>query len=238
MISLWSDWFDLLAVQGTLKSLFQHHSLKASILQHSSFFAVQLSYPYMTTGKTVAWTMWIYNLYMDYMDHHFVSKVMSLIFNMLYKFVISFLPRSRCVLISWLQSLFSEILEPKEKIYRFPLLPCLFAMKWWGQMPWSLSFWMLSFKPASSKDYCWWKKSRYLKECRVFSCMGRCKIWACLNHPFYLQLSYPGPVSFTFPSRVSSGCTIAEDCSDWWLDGCNILFFFFFFFWQVTFFFF
>ena len=171
--------------------------------------------------------MWIYNLYMDYMDHHFVSKVMSLIFNMLYKFVISFLPRSRCVLISWLQSLFSEILEPKEKIYRFPLLPCLFAMKWWGQMPWSLSFWMLSFKPASSKDYCWWKKSRYLKECRFFSCMGRCKIWACLNHPFYLQLSYPGPVSFTFPSWVSSGCTIAEDCSDWWLNGCNILFFFF-----------
>ena len=127
-ISFRIDWFDL-AVQGTLKSLFQHHSLKASFLQHSSFFAVQLSYPYMTTGKTVAWTMWIYNLYMDYMDHHFVSKVMSLIFNMLYKFVISFLPRSRCVLISWLQSLFSEILEPKEKIYRFPLLPCLFAMK-------------------------------------------------------------------------------------------------------------
>ena len=105
----------------------------------------------------------------------------------------------------------------------FPLLPHLFAMKWWGQMPWSLSCRMLSFKPASSKGCCWWKKTRHLKDCRVFSCMGRCKIWACLNHSFDFQLSYLEPVSFTFPSWVSSGCTIAEDYSDWWLDGCSIL---------------
>ena len=84
---------DILAVQRTLKSLLQHHSLKASILQHSAFFVVQLSHPYMTTGKMVSWTLWT-----------FVSKVMSLLFNMLSKFVIAFLPRDKRLLISWLQS--------------------------------------------------------------------------------------------------------------------------------------
>ena len=91
-ISFRMDWLDLLAVQGTLKSLLQHHSSKASFLQCSSFFMVQLSYPYMTTGKTIALTIQI-----------FVSKVMSLLFNMLSWFVIAFLPRSKCLLISWLQ---------------------------------------------------------------------------------------------------------------------------------------
>ena len=87
------DWFDLLAVHGTLKSLLQHHSSKASILWCSVFFMVQLSHSYMTTGRTVALTIVI-----------FVSKVMSLLFNMLSRFVIAFLPRSKCLLISWLQS--------------------------------------------------------------------------------------------------------------------------------------
>ena len=87
------DWSDLLAVQGTLKSLLQHHSLKASILQCSAFFLVQLSYPYMTTGKTIALTR-----------QNFVGKVMSLLFNMLSRLVITFLPRSKHLLISWLQS--------------------------------------------------------------------------------------------------------------------------------------
>ena len=87
------DWFDLLAVQGTLKGLLQHHSSKASILQQSAFFVVQLSHPYMTTGKTIALTRRI-----------FVRKVMSLLFNMLSMFVITFLPRSKHLLISWLQS--------------------------------------------------------------------------------------------------------------------------------------
>ena len=95
------DWLDLLVVQGTLKSLLQHHSSKASILQQSAFFIVQLTHPYMTTGKTIPLTRCT-----------FVDKVMSLIFNMLSRLVITFLPRSKCLLISWLQSPSSVILEP------------------------------------------------------------------------------------------------------------------------------
>ena len=101
-ISLRMDWLDLLAVQGTLKSLLQHHSSKASILVHSPFFIVQLSHPYMTTGKTIALTRWT-----------FVDKVMSLLFNMLPRLVIAFLPRSKHLLISWLKSPSALILEPK-----------------------------------------------------------------------------------------------------------------------------
>ena len=103
LISFRMDWFDLLAVQGTLKSLLQHHSSKASILRCSAFFIVQLSHPYMTTGKTIALTRWT-----------FVGKVMSLPFNMLSRLVITFLPRSKCLLISWLQSPSAVILEPKK----------------------------------------------------------------------------------------------------------------------------
>ena len=95
------DWLDLLAVQGTLKSLLQHHRSKASILQCSAFFIVQLSHPYMTTGKIIALTKWT-----------FVGKVMSLLFNMLYSLVINFLPRTKHLLISWLQSSSAVILEP------------------------------------------------------------------------------------------------------------------------------
>ena len=95
---------DLLAVQGTLKSLFQHHISKASILLHSAFFMVQFSHPYMTTGKTITLTI-----------QTFVDKVISLFFNTLSRFVIAFLPRSKCLLISWLQSLSTVILEPKKK---------------------------------------------------------------------------------------------------------------------------
>ena len=93
LISFRMDWFHLLAVQGTLKSLLQHHSSKASILRQSAFFIVQLSHPYVTTGKTIALTRWT-----------FVGKVMSLLFNMLSSLVIAFLPRSKCLLISWLQT--------------------------------------------------------------------------------------------------------------------------------------
>ena len=103
LISLRMDWLDLLAVQGTLKSLFQHHSSKASILQHSAFFTVQLSHPYMTIGKTIALTRWT-----------FVGNVMSLLLNMLSRLVIGFLPRSKRLLISWLQSPSAVILEPKK----------------------------------------------------------------------------------------------------------------------------
>ena len=97
------DWLDLLAAQGTLKSLLQHHSSKASILQHSAFFIVQLSHPYMTTGKTIALNRWT-----------FVGKVMSLLFNILSRLVITFLPRSKHLLISWLQSPSLVILEPRK----------------------------------------------------------------------------------------------------------------------------
>ena len=103
LISFRMDWFDLLAVQGTLKSLLQHHSSKASILQRSTFFVVQLSHPYMTIGKTIALTRWT-----------FVGKVMSLLFNILSRLVIAFLPRSKHLLISWLQSPPAVILDPKK----------------------------------------------------------------------------------------------------------------------------
>ena len=102
LISFRIDWLDLLAVQGTLKSLLQYHSSKALILQHSAFFRVQLSHPYMTTGKTIALTRWT-----------FVGKLMSLLFNMLSMLVITFLPRSKCLLILQLQSPSAVILEPK-----------------------------------------------------------------------------------------------------------------------------
>ena len=103
LISFRIDWLDLLAVQGTLKSLLQHHSSKASILQCSAFFRVQLSHPCMTTGKTIALTRWI-----------FVGKAISLLFNMLSRLVIAFLPRNKCPLISRRQSPSAVILEPKK----------------------------------------------------------------------------------------------------------------------------
>ena len=103
LISFRMDWLDLLAVQGTLKSLLQHHSSKASVLWGSAFFIVQLSHPYVTTGKTIALTRWT-----------FVGKVMPLLFNMLSSLVIAFLPRTKRLLISWLQSPFAVILEPPQ----------------------------------------------------------------------------------------------------------------------------
>ena len=110
------DWLDLLAVQGTLKSLLQHHSSKASIPQRSTFFIVQLSHPYMTTGKTIDLTRWT-----------LVGKIMSLLLNMLSRLVITFVPRSRCLLISWLQSPSAVILEPpKIKSDTFHCFPVYF----------------------------------------------------------------------------------------------------------------
>ena len=115
LISFRMDWLDLLAVQGTLKSLLQHHNSKASILQCSAFFIVQLSHPYMTIGKTIALTRWT-----------FVGKVMSLLFNVLPRLVITFLPRSKRLFISWLQSLSAVTLEARKKkvshcFYCFPI---------------------------------------------------------------------------------------------------------------------
>ena len=116
LISFRMDWLDLLAVQGTLKNLLQHHSSKASIFWCSAFFRVQLSYPYMTTGKAIALTRWT-----------FVDKVMSLIFNMLSKLVKTCLPRSKHHLISWLQSPSAVILEPKKTVWHcFHCFPIYF----------------------------------------------------------------------------------------------------------------
>ena len=119
LISFRMDWLDLLAVLGTLKSLLQHHSSKASILRHSAFFIVQLSHPYMTTGKTIALTR-----------RNFVGKLMSLFFYMLSRLVITFLPRSKCLLISWLQLPSAVILEPRKiKSDTVSTVSHLFAMK-------------------------------------------------------------------------------------------------------------
>ena len=113
------DWLNLLAVQGTLKSLLQHHNSKASILWCSAFFIVQLSHPYVTTGKTIALTRW-----------NFDGKVMSLLFNKLSRLVTAFLPRSKHLLISWMQSPSVVILEPpKKNLSLFPMFPHLFVMK-------------------------------------------------------------------------------------------------------------
>ena len=135
LISFRIDSSDLLAVQGTLKSLLQHHSSRASVLWHSAFFMVQLSHPYMTTGKTIALTI-----------HTFVSKVMSLLFNILSRFVIAFLPRGKCLLISWSQSPSAVILEPKKiKSSTFSPYICHEVM---GPDAMILVCLMLNFKPA------------------------------------------------------------------------------------------
>ena len=132
------DWFDLLAVQGTFNSLLKHHSWETSVLWQSTFSMVQLSHPYMTTKKTIALTIWI-----------FINKMMSLIFNMPSRFVVAFLPRNKCLLISWLQSLSAVILEPKKiksaTVSTFSPSICHEVMD-----AMILIFLMLSFKPAFS----------------------------------------------------------------------------------------
>ena len=127
LISLKIDWFDILAVQGTLRSLLQCHSWKASILQHSAFFIVQLSHPYMTTGKTITLTRWT-----------LVGKVLSLLFNMLSRLAITLLPKSKCLLISWLQSPSAVILEPRKiKSDTVSTVSPSISHGWWDQIPWS-----------------------------------------------------------------------------------------------------
>ena len=140
LISFRMDWFELLAVQGTLKSLLQHHSSKASILQCSDFFIVQLSHPYMTTGKTIALTI-----------QNFVGKVMSLFFNMLFRLVIAFLQGNKCLLISWLQSPSTVILEPKKiKSATVSIVSPSVCHEVMGLDAMILVFWMLSLKLAFS----------------------------------------------------------------------------------------
>ena len=140
LISFRMDWLDLLAVQRTLKSLLQYHSSKASILWCSAFFTVQLSHPYMTTGKTIALTRWT-----------FVGKVISLLLNMLSRLVITFFPRNKHLLISWLQSPSAVILEPK-KIKSDTVSPSI-SHGVIGPDTMILVFWMLSFRPAFSLSF-------------------------------------------------------------------------------------
>ena len=139
LISFRMDWLDLLAVQRTLKNLLQDHSSKASILRGSAFFIVQLSHPYMTTEKTIALTR-----------RTFVDKVMSLLFNMLSRLVITFLPRSKHLLISCLQSPSAVILEPRK--IRSDTVSTSICHEVMGPDAMILVFWMLSFKPLSSRN--------------------------------------------------------------------------------------
>ena len=140
LISFRMDWLDLLAVQRILKSLLQHHNSKASILQHLVFFIVQLSHPHMTTGKPIALIRWM-----------FIGKVMSLLFNMLPRLVMTFLPRSKHILISWLQSLSAVILESKKiKSVTVSTVSPSICHEVMGPDAMILVFWMLSFKPTFS----------------------------------------------------------------------------------------
>ena len=140
LISFKTDWFDLLAVQGTLNILLQHHSSKASILQHSAFFMVQLSHPHMTTGKTNALTRWT-----------FAGKAMSLLFNMLSRFVIAFLPRSKALLISRLQAQSAVILEPKKiRSLTVSIVSLSICHEMMGPDAIIFVFWMLNFQPVFS----------------------------------------------------------------------------------------
>ena len=140
LISLRMDWLDLLAVQGTLKSLLQHQSSKASILWHSAFFIVQLSHPHVTTGKTTSLTRWT-----------FVGKVISLLFNMLSRLVIAFLPRTKGLLISWLLLPSAVILEPKKnRSLTVSIVSTYICHEVMGLDAMILVFWILSFKPTFS----------------------------------------------------------------------------------------
>ena len=140
MISFRIDWLDLLSVQGTLKSLLQHHISKTSMFQCSAFFIIQLLHPYITTGKTIALTRW-----------PFVGRVMSLLFNLLSRLVITFLPRSKCLLISWLPSPSAVILKPsKIKSMTVSTVSPSICHEVMGPDTMSLFFWMLSFKLALS----------------------------------------------------------------------------------------
>ena len=166
------DWLDLLAVQRTLKSLLQHHSWKASILRGSTFFTVQLSHPYMTTGKIIALTR-----------QTLVGKVMSLVLNMLSRLVITFLPRSKCLLISWLQPPSAVILEPPKMKSNtvFPVSPSI-CYEVMGPNDMIFVFWMLSFKPTFSLSSFTFYSLPHFKYLECLLCAKLCDILASRGH--------------------------------------------------------
>ena len=173
------DWLDLFAVQGTLKSLLQHHISKASILRHSAFFTVQLSHPYMNTGKTIALTRWT-----------FVGKVMSLLFNMLSRLHINFLPRSKQLLISWLQSPSAVILEPQKikSATVYTVSPSI-SHEVMGLDAMIFVFRMLSFKPTFSLS-----SFTFIKRLFSSSSLSAIRVESILvsKNALYLPLQYIG----------------------------------------------
>ena len=182
LISFMMDWLGFLSVQGTLKSLLQHHSSKASILWHSAFFMVQLSHPYMTTGKTIALTRWT-----------FVGKVMSLLFNILCRLVIAFLPRSKRLLISRLQPPSVVILEPQKiKSVAVSVVSPSICHEVMGLDAMILVFWILSFKPAFSLSSFTFIKRLFSSS--LLSAIGWCHlhIWG------YLYFSWQSDSSLCF----------------------------------------
>ena len=184
-ISFRMNWLDLFTVQGTLKSLLQHHSSKASIFWCSAFIIVKLSHPYMTTGKTIALTRW-----------NFVGKVMSLLFNMLPRLVITFLPRNKRLLISWLHSPSAVILEPP-KIRSDTVSPSI-SHEVMGPDAMILVFWMLSFKPTFALS-----SFTFIKRLFSFSSLSAIRVVssAYLRLLIFLQ-------AILIPACASSRCTL------------------------------
>ena len=194
------DWLDLLAVQGTLKGLFQHHSSKASILWHSAFFIVQLSHPYMTTEKNIALTRWI-----------FVGRVISLLFNMLSRLVIAFLSRSKCLLISWLQSLSAVILKAPNKVcHCFHCFPIY--------LPWSGGTRCHDLKFSEC-----WVLSQVFHSLLSFSSRGSLVLLHFLGSSAYLRLLIFLP-AILIPACASSSPAFLMMCSAYKLNkqGDNI----------------
>ena len=207
------DWLDLLAVQGTLKSLLQHHSSKALIFRCSAFFTVKLSHPYMTTGKTIALTRWT-----------FVGKIMSLLSNMISRLVMTFLPRSKPLLISWLQSLSAAILEPKKiKSDTVSTVSPSICHEVMGPDAMTLVFWILSFKPTFSLS-----SFTFIK--RLFSSSSLSSIRVVSSA--YLRLLIFLPTVILEPKKrklVTTSNFSTSICHEWW-DWMPWSQFFFFFF--------
>ena len=205
LISSRIDFFDCLAAQETLKSLLQHHNFKASVLQCSVFFMVQISHPYMTTGKSIALIVWT-----------FVSKVLSLLLNTLSRLVIAFLPRNKCLWFSWLQALSAVILEPKKiksvTVSTFSLSICHEVME---PDAMTLVFWMLSFKPDFSLSS-WW---RWLHQAALYFLFIFChwSIIICIS----VDIS---PLALSIPAWDSSSTAFHMMCSAYMLNkqGDNI----------------
>ena len=193
LISFRIDWLNLRAVYETLKSLLQHHSSNVSILQHSAFFMVQLSHPYMTNGKTIALTIWI-----------FVGKVMSMLFNILFRFVIAFLPRSKHLLISSLQSPSAVILEPKIKSVTVSIVSPSICHEVMGPDAMILVFWMVSFKPGfSPSSFTFIKRLFSSSSLSAHKCDVICIIWS------YLYFSWQSGIQLVLhPARHISWCAL------------------------------